>query len=306
MPIKNPQVIGALPEAPNPADRSTFNSRAYPWSAALDPWTTQVNQLAGDLYANTEWAQQKAEESQVSAEASGDSAVAAELSKDAAQAAELAAGASKNAAQNSEGEAAISAAQALSAREASELAQSASEYAAAESAQSAAEAAQAAAVNIAAVTHGSDDKNPPTDADEIPAVDSESGWTLKKLTIGNLKAYIFAAFKVVVTELNAKETLGLGTASTKDAGMSIGQLAPAENVIRELKNAGVIAVPESEYSYNPLGQMFKITDENGDTMIAYNADGAVNTITYQTGRVETYSYNPDGGISGMTATGGEL
>lgn len=52
MAAKIPQVVGSLPSPPNPADRSTFNTLAYPWSEALTPWTNEMNQLAADTYDN--------------------------------------------------------------------------------------------------------------------------------------------------------------------------------------------------------------------------------------------------------------
>lgn len=60
MPIKTPQVVSPLPLPPNPADRSTFNTRAYPWSEALAPWTDQVNQLGADTLENAQSAQSDA------------------------------------------------------------------------------------------------------------------------------------------------------------------------------------------------------------------------------------------------------
>ena len=39
-------VITSLPTPPNPSDRSTFNTRAYPWSLALGTFTTEVNSAA--------------------------------------------------------------------------------------------------------------------------------------------------------------------------------------------------------------------------------------------------------------------
>lgn len=52
MAVKIPQVVGNLPSPPNPADRSTFNTLAYPWSEALTPWTNEMNKLAADTYDN--------------------------------------------------------------------------------------------------------------------------------------------------------------------------------------------------------------------------------------------------------------
>ncbi len=55
MPIKPITPIQALPLAPDPDDRSTFNTRAYPWSAALDLWTVEANQLAADTNENAQY-----------------------------------------------------------------------------------------------------------------------------------------------------------------------------------------------------------------------------------------------------------
>lgn len=52
MPVTAPPSINALPTAPDPNDRSTFNARAYPWSAALPTWTTQVQAVAANVAAN--------------------------------------------------------------------------------------------------------------------------------------------------------------------------------------------------------------------------------------------------------------
>jgi hypothetical protein len=48
----SPTAITALPTAPDPNDRSTFNARAYPWSVALTTWTTQANNIATVTYNN--------------------------------------------------------------------------------------------------------------------------------------------------------------------------------------------------------------------------------------------------------------
>ena len=70
MPVTTPPAITALPAAPDPADRSTFNTRAYPWSAALTTWTTQVQAVAANVAAN-------ATDAQSSATAAVDAAAAA-------------------------------------------------------------------------------------------------------------------------------------------------------------------------------------------------------------------------------------
>lgn len=47
-----PTAPAALPAAPDPNDRSTFNSRAYPWSAALPGFATDLVAVATNAYAN--------------------------------------------------------------------------------------------------------------------------------------------------------------------------------------------------------------------------------------------------------------
>lgn len=70
-----PTPVATLPDAPNPNNRATFNTLAYPWSVALIPWTTQVNNIASVTYAN-------ALDAAASAVASLNSAVAASESED--------------------------------------------------------------------------------------------------------------------------------------------------------------------------------------------------------------------------------
>lgn len=47
-----PPVITALPAPPDPNDRSTFNTRAYPWSVAQQTLATEVGAVAANVYAN--------------------------------------------------------------------------------------------------------------------------------------------------------------------------------------------------------------------------------------------------------------
>lgn len=51
MTITAPPTVDALPEPPNPADRLTFNSKAYPWSLALGDMTTEMNSVASWTYS---------------------------------------------------------------------------------------------------------------------------------------------------------------------------------------------------------------------------------------------------------------
>lgn len=52
MPVTTPPSITALPAPPDPNDRATFNARAYPWSAALGTFTTEVEALAENVADN--------------------------------------------------------------------------------------------------------------------------------------------------------------------------------------------------------------------------------------------------------------
>lgn len=47
-----PTAPAALPAAPDPNDRSTFNSRAYPWSAALPGFADDLVDVATNAFAN--------------------------------------------------------------------------------------------------------------------------------------------------------------------------------------------------------------------------------------------------------------
>lgn len=47
-----PTAPAALPPAPDPNDRSTFNARAYPWSAALPGFADDLVDVATNAYAN--------------------------------------------------------------------------------------------------------------------------------------------------------------------------------------------------------------------------------------------------------------
>lgn len=52
-----PPSITALPAAPDPNNRSTFNALAYPWSAALPTFGTEVSAVATNVKANADEAQ---------------------------------------------------------------------------------------------------------------------------------------------------------------------------------------------------------------------------------------------------------
>jgi len=52
-----PPTITALPAPPNPDDRSTFNTLAYPWSVAVGDMTAEIDAVAANVYANAVSAQ---------------------------------------------------------------------------------------------------------------------------------------------------------------------------------------------------------------------------------------------------------
>jgi hypothetical protein len=52
-----PPSISALPAAPDPANRATFNTLAYPWSQALPTLSTQVSAVAANVKANADEAE---------------------------------------------------------------------------------------------------------------------------------------------------------------------------------------------------------------------------------------------------------
>ena len=85
MPVTAPPSIIALPTAPDPNDRSTFNTRAYPWSAALPTWTTQVQDVAANVAANATDAAASATAASGSATTAGSHATNAGISATLAQ-----------------------------------------------------------------------------------------------------------------------------------------------------------------------------------------------------------------------------
>ena len=60
MAITAPPTITALPTPPDPNDRSTFNTRAYPWSVAQQTFGTELTAVANNVHNNALEAQAKA------------------------------------------------------------------------------------------------------------------------------------------------------------------------------------------------------------------------------------------------------
>jgi len=54
MATTTPPSITPLPLAPDPGDRSTFNTRAYPWSAALPTFSSELSAVASNVKANAD------------------------------------------------------------------------------------------------------------------------------------------------------------------------------------------------------------------------------------------------------------
>lgn len=100
MPVTTPPSITALPTPPDPNDRSTFNTRAYPWSVAQQTLATEVGAVAENVFDNATEAEAsavlaggKAGEASGSADAAALSEAAAEDARDLAQTYAAAAGA---------------------------------------------------------------------------------------------------------------------------------------------------------------------------------------------------------------------
>ena len=54
MPTVTPPTITALPAPPDPNNRATFNTLAYPWSVAQQTFATQVGAVATNVKANAD------------------------------------------------------------------------------------------------------------------------------------------------------------------------------------------------------------------------------------------------------------
>jgi hypothetical protein len=73
-----PTPVDALPTAPNPdSPEATFDSAAYAWSAALPAWTTAVNAVGGNVFANATEANAAANTAAAAQTAAANSALAA-------------------------------------------------------------------------------------------------------------------------------------------------------------------------------------------------------------------------------------
>lgn len=73
----SPPSITTLPAAPDPSNRSTFNSLAYPWSAALPTFGTEVSAVATNVKANADEAYSSAQSAAAQYAAATAQAVAA-------------------------------------------------------------------------------------------------------------------------------------------------------------------------------------------------------------------------------------
>ena len=80
-----PPSITALPTPPDPNDRSTFNTRAYPWSVAQQTLATEVGAVADNVFDNATDAETAAGAAETKATEASASADAAALSEAAAE-----------------------------------------------------------------------------------------------------------------------------------------------------------------------------------------------------------------------------
>ena len=60
MPVTAPPTIAALPSPPDPNNRATFNTLAYPWSVAQQTLATEVGAVAENVYSNAQEAETQA------------------------------------------------------------------------------------------------------------------------------------------------------------------------------------------------------------------------------------------------------
>ena len=74
MPVTAPPTITALPAAPDPNDRATFNARAYPWAAAQAVLATEVGAAAENMYDNALIAETSATDAEYAATAAAGAA----------------------------------------------------------------------------------------------------------------------------------------------------------------------------------------------------------------------------------------
>lgn len=108
---------------------------------------------------------------------------------------------------------------------------------------------------------------------------------------GSAQAAAQSAISAGTSESSASDSAALALAA-KDAAE-----AAADGKTRPLS---------SVYTYD-RGLVIKITDDDVfDTVIDYNDNGTVNTITYPGGRIETFAYDSLGNVTSMTATGGDV
>lgn len=100
MAVTSPPSITALPTPPDPDDRATFNSRAYPWSVAQQTLATEVGAVATNVYNNATDAASSATSAAGSASAASTSATNASNSATAASGSATAAAGSASTAQS--------------------------------------------------------------------------------------------------------------------------------------------------------------------------------------------------------------
>lgn len=235
MAVKNPQVISPLPLPPNPADRSTFNTRAYPWSNALAPWTTQTNQAAADTYANAVDSAASATSANASKNAAAGSASAASTDAGLANGYKNEAFVSKQSASTSAGLADASRVDAQLAA-LSSLTWATSTTVVADGNKGAKgyalDAAQSAA-DAAAIVSG--------DIFDDSGVKTNRGWTSSKI-VAWFNGLTTTFTRTLLSRTNAAQArtdLGLGDAATKDVATNAQALTGTANVLTDA--AGVHA-----------------------------------------------------------------
>ena len=108
-----------------------------------------------------------------------------------------------------------------------------------------------------------------------------------------------AGSEVMTNVLRAQEGT---TAQAWAAGTVVGQRFTAADAAAAMA-VGTALVNAMSLTYTS-GRITGVTEDGVTTTIGYDGSGRVSTVSYPRGgktRTETYTYNPDGSVAGMTA-----
>lgn len=131
-------------------------------------------------------------------------------------------------------------------------------------------AAASITAQVAVATHAATSKATPVDADELPIADSAGSFVLKKLTLGNFKAFlasVFAALNIAQTFTAAQR--GAILPVTYAATVTL-DLDTSNNFSTTLTGALTLANP-THITPGQSGSIFLAQDATGSRSIAYGA-----------------------------------